>query len=337
MMTSTPYETLVESAAGLTDVEALAGIDEAQVSAVSSLLERNRLPLESARRVLGPECAVPVRYEEAFFSEHCDHFSHLKNLARVFRAETWLAASRNDFRAAARIGIDILELANAVRRGGLVTDLLVGIAISGIAMEALRKIRTRLDNGTRRLVIDELHRLEAEREPFADIVARDRDWEVAVGYADKPCDFASQELTGPGECGLSEEEQKEILQLLQQMADLPETDQRKMQRDQDYHILALMRMLAVDLALRDFHDASGRFPDELLSLTPHPFSRLPFDPYTNQSFIYRQLGVASFCLYSTGPKLSDGSGHFGPWPSVAAGCADLCLDSDDYWPDCCSL
>jgi hypothetical protein len=328
---------LIESAARLTDVDALAVLDEAQVSAASSLLQQNQLALESVRRVLGPECVVPVRYEEAFFSEHCEHFSHLRNLARAFQAEAWLAASRNDFRAAARSGIDTLELANAIRRGGLLTDLLVGIAISGIAMEALRRIRTKLDNGTRRQAIDQLHRLEAQREPFTDIVARDRDWEVAVGYEDKPCDFMSHELSDPEECGLSEDEQKEIRRLLQEMADLPETEQRKMQHDQDNHILALMRMLAVDLALRHVYDTTGRFPDELLSLTPQPLARLPLDPYTEQPFIYRQLGVASFCLYSTGPKLSDGGGHFGPWPSVAAGCADLCLDADDYWPGGCSL
>jgi hypothetical protein len=337
MMTTTPYEALVESAARLTGVDALDGIDQTHVSAASGLLQQNQTALASARRALGPECVVPLRYEEAFFPEHCDHVSHLRNLARAFRAEAWLAVSRNDFHAAARIGIDTLELANAARRGGLVTDLLVGNAISGIAMHVLRKIRIKLESGTRRLVIDELHRLEAEREPFAVVVARDRDWDLAVGYEDKPCDFIPRELIDPEECGLSEEEQKEILQLLQQIAELPEPDQRKMQREQDYHILALMRMLAVDLALRDWRDKLGAFPSDLSSLTPQPLAELPLDPYTENSLIYRRTGNASFELYSTGPKLTDGGGHFGPWPNVAAGCADLCLDADDYWPVSCNF
>ncbi|HUG69661.1 MAG TPA: hypothetical protein VMM76_18060 [Pirellulaceae bacterium] len=336
MMVATPYETLVESAARLTEVDALADIDESQVTAASDLLQQNHLALESARRALGPDCVVPIRYEEAFFSEHCDHVLHLRNLARVFRAEAWLAASRNDFRAAAHICIDTLELANAIRRGGLVTDLLVGIAISGIAIDILRKIRIKLDDSTRRVVIDELYRLEAQREPFAAVVARDRAWEVAVGNKDKQCDFMSLELSDPEECGLSEDQQKEIVQLLQQMADLPEPDLRKMQRDQDCHTLALMRMLAVNLALRGLRDASGTFPNDLSSLTPHPFAQLPLDPYTENSFIYRRIHSSSFDLYSTGPKLTDGGGHFGPGPSVAAGCADLCLDADDYWLEWCN-
>ncbi|MDY0170117.1 MAG: hypothetical protein RBS80_26470 [Thermoguttaceae bacterium] len=336
-MATTPYEALVESAARLTDVDTLADIDAAHTSTASELLNQNQGALESARRALGPTCVVPVRYEEAFFDEHCDHFSHLRNLARAFRAEAWLAASRNDFRSAALIAIDILELANAVRRGGLVTDLLVGIAISGIAIEFLRKIRTQIDNDTRRRVMDELHRLEAERESFDDVVARDRDWEIAVGYEDKHCDSMSLEMDDPEECGLSEEEQKEIRQLVQQIADLPESDQRKMQRDQDYRILASMRLLAVDLALRDCHATSGSFPNDLSSLTPQPLAELPLDPYTENSFLHRRISAASFDLYSTGPKLTDGGGHFGPWPSVAAGCADLCLDADDYMHACCSL
>ncbi|MDA0657959.1 MAG: hypothetical protein O2931_04600 [Planctomycetota bacterium] len=330
MMTTTPYEALVESAARLTDIDTLARIDASHASTASELLIQNEGALESARRVLGPTCVVSLRYEEAFFAKHCDHLLHLRNLARAFRAEARLAASRNDLRTAARINIDILELANAVRRGGLVVSLNVGIGFSGIAMDILRKIRTKIDHSARRLVIDELHRLEAERESFVDVVARDRDWEIAVGYEDKTFDFMSLKMDDPEECGVSEEEQMAVRQLLQQMSDLPKSDFRKMQSDGDCHILALMRLLAVDLAIRECHATSGSIPNRLSSLTPQPFAELPHDPFTEKSFIYRRINATSFDLYSTGPKLLDGGGHFGPWWDVAAGCADLCLDADNY-------
>lgn len=93
MTTTTPYETLIEAASRLTAVDALGDIDDSHVSDASDLLQQNQLALDSVRRVLGPECVVPVRYEEAFFSEHCDDFSHLRNLARAFRAEARLAVS----------------------------------------------------------------------------------------------------------------------------------------------------------------------------------------------------------------------------------------------------
>ena len=217
MMTATPYEALVESAARLTDTNTLADISDDDVSLASGFLHRNRLALESARRALGPQCVVPLRYEKSFFSEHCDHFSRLRNLARAFRVEALLAASNKNYGDVARIGTDILELANAVRRGGLITDLQVGVAISGIAMDNLRKIRTRLDDATSLLLIQDIQRIESERDPFSDIATRDHEWEKAVGCADAPCDFKSLELSGPEECGLSEEEQKEILDVLQQI------------------------------------------------------------------------------------------------------------------------
>ena len=206
-----------------------------------------------------------------------------------------MAASNEDYKTAARCGIDILELANATRRGGIVTDLLVGIAISGIAMETLRKIRAKLDHATRKELIGDLQRIEAEREPFVDILARDRELEIAIGQENTTCDITSTELQDPEECGLSEDEQRELLQYVQKIIDLP---------------------------------------DNLTSLTPRFLTKLPLDPFTGESFIYRTVADASFHVYSTGPKMFDGGGKFGPLPSVNAGYADLCLDENDYWQDC---
>jgi len=337
MATATPYEELVESAASLTDTDLIADVDGRDIAGASAFLRQNHVALESARRVLGPHCAVPLRYDESFYSEHCDHFSHLRNLARALRADARLAAHNHEYQATARIGLEILELANAVRRGGLVTDLLVGIAISGIAIEILRKNRTNFDQATRHSLIHELQRLDDEREQFATVLVRDCDWEVALGYDDKPCDFTSQELSNPKDCGLSEEQQRALFQLMQQIVDLPKADQQKMYLDIDRRSLASMRMLIIDLALRDRCESSGFFAEHLSALVPELLPRVPVDPFTDTSFIYRSVGGTSFHLYSTGPKMSDGGGKIGPWPLVAAGCADLYLDADDYWPKCCEV
>jgi hypothetical protein len=335
--TSTPYDALIYAAASLAGIDEIADIDELEISAVSALLQRNRAALESARRVLGPHCVVPVRYEESFWTDHVWHFSPLRNLARAFRVEARLATHNEDFLPTANIGLDILELANAVRRGGLVTDLLVGIAISGIAIEVLRKHRTKYDSPTRWQLIAQLQRLEAEREPFDTIAARDRDWEIAVGYYRKKSEVVSQELNDPEECGLPEEERREVLQLMQQVMDLPEQERQKMYLDQDRHQIALMRMLLIDVALREQSGSSGVFARHLSSLAPEMLAKVPVDPFTERRFIYRRVGATAFHLYSTGPKRSDGGGQIGPWPFVAAGCADLFLDAGDHWPASCPV
>lgn len=336
-MSISPYESLVASASRLTETDALAEIDGDSISAASGFLEPNLTVLETARHALGQRCAVQVRYVESFYAEHLNDISHFRNLARAFRVQALLAASNLDYKTAARCGMDILELANATRRGGIVTDLLLGIGISGIAMETLRKIRTKLDHATRQELLDCLLRIEAERDPFVDVIARDYELEIAIGQENKTCDITSMELQEPEECGLSKDEQKELIQFVQQIIDLPDSERQKMILSQDQGIMALMRLLVVDLALRTSYELSGTFPDNLSTLTPRFLTRLPLDPYTNESFIYRPGDGTSFHLYSTGPKMFDGGGKFGPWPSVAFGCFDLCLDADDYGQDCCEI
>ena len=336
-MAITPYEALVASASRLTETDALAGIDKDNISAASGFLEPNLAVLESARHALSQRCTVQVGYVKSFYPEHLNDISHFRNLARAFGVEALLAASSEDYITATRCGIDILELANAVRRGGLVTDLLVGIGISGIAIETLRNIRTKLDPITCQELISDLQRIEADREPFADIIARDCEWEIAVGEEDKTCDITSTELQDSEECGLSQDEQKELLQLCQQIADLPDSDRRKLILNQDQQILALMGLLVIDLALRASYELYGMFPDNLTSLTPRFLSKLPLDPFTGESLIYRPIEDTSFHLYSTGPKMFDGGGKFGPLSSFFAGCADLCLDVYDYGQDCSEI
>jgi hypothetical protein len=330
-MTATPYEALVESASRLISADTLADFEEHNISDAASLAEQNRHVLDSARHLLTQQCCVPVRYERSFFPDHADDFSHLRNLARAFRVEALFAASHGEFGTAALAGVDILELANAVRRGGLVVDLLVSIAISGVAMDLLRKLRGNLDEATRLTLRDALRSLQHEQEPFSDIYARDQAWERAVGAENEPCDFTAHELMDPQECGLSEDEQRVVIAIMQQMAELPDSEQREMQYNQDRHSLALMRMLSVDLALRSWHAQTHSYPSSLGLLVPQHLPEVPEDPFTGNAFVYRPVDSRTFLLYSTGPTMADHGGVFGPWYGVAAGLADLCLDENDYY------
>jgi hypothetical protein len=338
-MTVTPYEALVESASRLVGADTLDAFDAHNISDAASLVEQNRPVFESARHFLSQQCRVPLRYEKEFFADHSEDCSQLRKLARALRAKALFAASRGDYSAAALTSVDILELANAMRRGGLVVDSLISIAISGIALESLRKLRGNLNEATRVTLRDSLRSLEHEREPLAEIYARDRAWERTVGWEDAPCDPSELELRNPEECGLSEDEQRAILTLIQEFGNLPESEHRELQENQDRHVLALMRMLRVDLALRSWHAQTHSYPSSLALLVPEHLLEVPDDPFTGSSFIYRPVEGGTFLLYSTGPKKTDFGGAFGPWPAVAAGAADLGLDENDYWDSwqgCCA-
>jgi hypothetical protein len=330
-MSGTPYESLISAAAGLAGLEGIAEIDDA--TAAVAFVERNRSALEAARRALGPQCAVPVRFEPTYFDEHFPEVSHLRNLTHAFRLEALSAAARSDVRGAAEIGIDILELGNSARRGGLVVDMLVGLSISAIGINCLRKLRTAFDGETRRMLIERLSRLEAEREPFDDVVARDRAWDAAVGWKDEPCDFKSMELLDSDECGLSEEQQRCINDAIQAMSKLPEPVMRSFHRENDQKNLAMLRMLAIDAALRERRAEAGAFPNDLSALTPRLLPEPAPDPFTGTAFRYRRDEEA-FLLHSPGPTGQDSGGRFGAWFNVANGDADLCLDAFDYEPAC---
>lgn len=332
-MTGTPYEALVEAASRLTATEALGDIEDHNIVDAVNLMEQNRIVLDLARHLLGPNCRVPVRFDRSFFPDHADDVSHLRNLARAFRVESLLAASQEDFATAASHGLDILELANAVRRGGLIVDLLIGNAISGIGVELLRRIRAHLNDKTRRHVIDALQRLDNEREPYVDICARDQEYENIAGSEEGPLDAAFQELMDTEDVGLSEEEQQLILRLMQEYDRLSEPGKRELQDNVDLQSLAMTRLLSVDVALRAWTASHKGLPRNLAALVPQYLNILPADPFTGKDFIYRPMTDGTFVLYSTGPKRTDRGGEFGPWPSVTSGLTDLCLDTSDY-SDC---
>ncbi len=310
-------------------------LDDGDLAAASQLVEKNRAALAAARLALGQRCAVEVRFDESFFAEHSADFSLLRDLARTFRAEALLAMGSGSYGSAAQVAIDLLDLANAVRRGGLITDLLVGMAISGMGIDSLRKIRASLDETTRQTVISNLQRCEDEREPFADIAARDRVWELAVGFDDQSSECPLEAGQAAEEGSLTQEESEAIQQLIQQFSQLSESELRRLESELDYRSLALSRLLMVDLAVRSWSEKCGTLPQGLSCLVPEILPQLPLDPFSSNAFVYRTTGRNSFLLYGTGPSNTDHGGVFADWLVVAAGGADLCLDMSDYHLDCC--
>jgi hypothetical protein len=328
MVAVTPYDALVGAAKSLVDTQMLAACDPPPASAVRAYLSANSAHLAAARAALAAGCRVSLRYDASFFGEHCEAFSPLRNLAQSLALEFQQAVADGDHCAAARIGVDLLDLANAIRRGGLVTDLLVSIAVASIAINLLRGVRGHLGASDRLALIRQLTRTEDDQDPVPEIIARDRCWESAVGYQEEKVDFTRQPLLDSSECGLTEDQQRELWQHMQSFSTMPDDARRSVYTNQDRCTVALLRMLAVDLALRSWRAEKGAYPDGLGTLAPTFVAGVPDDPFTQKPFCYRRL-ADDFVLYSPGPTHIDHGGSFGPWPMVQAGAADLCLDSGD--------
>ena len=327
-MNASPYTTLVEISSLLADVELFDVISHDCIDDATALLQRIRPILNRTQNIELQKCVVPVEYKADFFAYHADQCLHLQYLARALRFAADVAAFQGEYETVAQYGNTILNLANAVRRGGIVVDHLVAIAISGSGVSCLRSVRDHFTDDLRHELIAALQRNELEREPFSEIAERDARWEADSGYEPSDCRLQEDELLDPNS-ELSIEQQHGLIQLVNNLIAQPESEMQALHADLERRALAMTRLLAVDLALRCWRDRIGRWPRSIADLAPDVVSSVPLDPFTDDDFIYVPSGN-SFLLYSTGPDRTDSGGKFGSWPAVAIGGCDLCLDFYDY-------
>lgn len=323
MATNTGYDLLLAAGSSLTGTAIFETDDEPSDADLAQFLSVNREALDRARHALEQECAVPLEYNVAFFQKQADTYSVLRDLARSFAMELKAAERHDNLSGAVTIGLTICHLANATRRGGLIVDMLVTIALESIALERLRVLRRRLSPDDAIRLANELLRLEPNRESFDDIAARDRKWEEVVDCPDKTDLSYLDEID-------SDEELKELLkESALSVAKLSDEEQLATYRLSDNRNLALMRLLAIESALVCFHARNGRYPADLSRLAPDCIVTLPLDPFTGTGFKYRKE-PSGYVVYSPGPLGHDRDGTFGGWLQILSGEADLGIDMNDY-------
>lgn len=333
-MTKSPYRALIDSSSRLEGISLLEDLSHESIDDANILLERIRPILDETQAFVWQNCKVPVDFNPNFFSYHSCDLKNLRDLARAFRFAAEVAAFNRDFITVARYGILMLDLANATRRGGLIVDHLVAVAISGSGQSLLRSFRDRFDDNICTDLIAALDRFERERETYNEIAIRDSLWEAQSGYVVDAQEVSEDELVVP-DSEVSMDLQRAMIQLVKELASRPKTEIEAMRVAQDHHDLAIARLLSIDLAIRSWKNRNGRYPETISDLTPDFLLTVPRDPFTDAPFIYRSARN-HFQLYSTGPDQTDSGGRFGPWFAVIRGGYDLCLDSEDYGYGSCS-
>jgi hypothetical protein len=239
------------------------------------------------------------------------------------------AARQCNFTGAVDAGLANLALASAIRRGGLVLDLLIAVVIEGIGIDDLRKIRNNLDVELATRLANALLMADAAREATDDIFARDRRWDelVPVSEEDLIADFDSFEDALDDADELDEGWKPFIFEAVRAIGELPREEFIHMTTEN--RLLAKLRLLAIELALAAYHSKAGSLPPDLAVLVPDFIVAIPLDPFSGGDFKYRQL-ADGFALYSGGPTLTDNGGLPGGWFDVLQGHADLFVDEDDY-------
>jgi hypothetical protein len=326
------YRQLVYAGQSLRGTELLQRIDTLSEAELAGFLEANAAILKYARQALCGECSVPISFDAAFCDEQSRAIVALRDLARAFAVEFSAIERRGIFTRAVAVGVNILALANAARRGGLVVDSLAAVTFEDLGIERLRSLRRRLDAIDSIGLADAVLKHDAARERFNDVVERDIEWDRKVVYPDV-ASGAREEQSSVKNTAIPGDTNPGVDQLIRATLGMPIEQLRVMERHQDDRRIALCRMLAIEAALIAHRATCGAYPPELGSLAPKFIARIPADPFTGEDFKFRRTGE-TYCLYSPGPSNQDHGGKFGHWLEVQAGTADLCLDLSDYGMSC---
>lgn len=291
----TTYDTLIEAASRLEVSDAkpaeLETLSEAELQAI---LEPNLAAYEQARAALQdkPRLADP---DEALSPEKREKDrSHLYNLSQYLKVGARLAELQGDFAEVARVGFCEFELGNAIQSGGNPNDSILTMGSRFEGLDYLRTVRDRFDDATRREAIERLIEWEKDMVP----------------------------IIPPFQLGLDQQESSDD-------TDEPPTGNEFSDIFLECRTVAMVRMLVIDLALRSYYEAEGRYPERLTTLETIVPEGLPLDPYTAAPFNYRREGNHAFHLYSPGPSGVDHGGIYGDLSAVTDGMADLCLDFSD--------
>ena len=139
-------------------------------------IEDNRDALQLVRTGLTKQSRVTTEYTPVYITSHMPELARLKGLALALVAEGKLAELENRSGDAARIYLDTIRFAHESVRGGLHIDGLVGMACEAIGITPLETLSTTLDAKQCRELLPTLELIDANREPFAEVMKQEKTW-----------------------------------------------------------------------------------------------------------------------------------------------------------------
>jgi hypothetical protein len=309
-----PYEVLCRCADSLRGAGAVFGAYD------DRCLVEDREVLATARSHLGPNVAVSL-------TESPDDVLvtlRLFPLAHAIRAEAHQHRTEKRRREATEAGLDLLRLANVMRRGGLIADLLLSLRVESMAFNVLRALRMQWRGSECEDVVAAIAVIQSEREQYSEITRRDREWE-SRHLRSRPSPTFEQRL----------KEWKITFGANDKCAHLLDTFMPGAVLQQRFHLeqrgIAMARLLCCEAAIA-IERSQGKSPNTI-PVHHLPSFLLAVDPFSSKQLVFRSSGGDGHLLYSVGPTGIDHHGHFGSWAEIEKGTADLCLDYENYEPE----
>jgi len=279
--------------------------------------------------------AAPEMRLPAYTASTCDR--RLSDIQTIRRLTSELDRHCKDALVRSQIddvlesSIGLFDLGCILCRDGLITDMLVWVAIVDLAVNNVRVIRDRLTASQMQTLLQTTSRFEKESDPIGAILERDEQWTETNNEEwddDDSDDAADHSLNMSGSFFTKAE--KFIAKMIASIKRRPGLNRHHLHRTLYDRSLTIIRLLQTDLALRLYRKTNASYPNELSDLVPAILPLIPVDPFALQRFPYRRHGAESFLLYSVGPGLVDHGGRFGKWTEILNGHADFSLDFWDY-------
>jgi hypothetical protein len=233
-------------------------IQSAKLEDLKTWVASNAEALKVVREGLTKPSRVPVVYSQDIKLE-LDHVQGCRSLGRLLACEAEIARREDRPGDAVGASLDGFLLAHATARGGLLIDVLTGIALERVALDGLTRVRDRLSQDEARKAIAVLLEADRARETFAEVRNTEDYWfeQTAPLSVRLP-----MRITGVGE-------------KMREPADA--AAKRAIQTAQK-----TLRREAVDLAEHLYFLERKAEPSSLGDLVPAYLPELPVDPFTDR-------------------------------------------------------
>ncbi len=244
-----------------------------------ALVSTNAESLRLLRLGLTRQCALPADFSMTNVPGMLNDLAAMKRLGQLLVAEGRLAEMESRYGEAAHSYLDAIRLGNEMSRGGFIINRLVGIACEAIGDTPLGKLVPRLTPEEDRQIIVELEKIDSTTVTWDEVLRNETR-------------FAHYQPFNP---------------ITWVMTRLEVWRARQRAEVRNKRIIAHLRLLTAELAVRCYQSEKGNLPTNLEQLVPRYLQRIPLDPFSNRPLIYRPHGTP-WLLYSVGEDGVDDGG-----------------------------
>ena len=152
-----------------------ASVSDMTIAELQSYVEKEAKALEFVKRGLKKECAVTVGYSNDWMKVRIPELAGFKALSSVLNAEARLIGTTN-VSAGARAYVEALRFSDAVARGGLIIDHLIGLSFQHAPAKKLKELKDQLSVEEVREIFDAVEKIYQNRQPAKEVADRDLQW-----------------------------------------------------------------------------------------------------------------------------------------------------------------